>query len=349
MLPYEMMAGGSFTLVNKLKPFDLNLISQNPPDHIVVRNRTGWGKAAQSTGIIQFEWFRGMAQGTSQGLSQTTATGALTATVNTAAGVASDGISTYDTANPPSFAPLAATTVTAANPAVVSMVETGTIAVGDFVRMINVVGMEQISGMVFQVLAVTNDTSITLDLDASGFAAPGTAASVRKLIPSRFYPRYGIITGITQANPCVVSVTTDSDFTIGEEVSFRIPPSTSSPAFSTMSQLNNLKGVVTAVTPSTASTQSTVTVNIDTSGFTAFVLPTSAQAAAGSTGGIVSLIVPAGSGVIPNQNPPGMNILDAFDNRNTRVIHIGASLFAAANNLDIFDWVAYKYSQYNGQ
>jgi hypothetical protein len=116
-----------------------------------------------------------------------------------------------------------------------------------------------------------------------------------------------------------------------------------------MSQLNNLKGVVTAVTAATATTCSQITVNIDTSGFTAFALPTSAQAAVGVGQQPIPLIVPAGSGVVPNQNPPGTNLLDAFDNRNVYVIHLGGTMFANSSTSDVWQWQAYYYDEYNGQ
>lgn len=346
MLPYSMIAGGTFTSTVGLGS-EVICISQNPPDFFVIRNITEWGNATAKD--VEFWWERSMAQSTAKGLHEAVTTGVLNSFQLT-----SDGITTYDTANPPLFASLVTATavtrgaangvtvITVTNDGVVGPV----IAVGDVVRLNNVVGMQQISGFAFQVVAVTATTSITIDLDSSRFSADGTSATVTKVIPNRFYPKYSFVSFISQANPMVANVFRDSDFTLGEEVSFRIPRTEN--GITTMSQLNNLKGVVASVKLATATTCSQVTVNIDTSGFTAFTLPTSAQAAAAVTP-TVSMIVPAGSGVIPNQNPPGMNILDAFDNRNARVIHMGATMFANTTTGDVWSWQAYKYDEYNNQ
>jgi hypothetical protein len=340
-----MIASGTFTATVST-PVNISLQSQNPPDYIVMRNlgssiSTGWGEASDAQEIEWF-WQRSMSQDTAKGIRQTS-DASNPAMISSF--LSADGISTYDVIDPPSFTTLACTAVTrgaAGGVTVVTMANTGTIGVGDRVTMNNVAGMQQISGLDFQVVAVTANVSITLDLDSSDFAADGTTGSVNKYIPYDFYPRYSWITGITKANPCVVDVTIDSEFTVGEEVSFRVPSN-----ITTMSQLQNMKGVVTAVTAATATTCSKVTVNINTSGYTTFALPTSAQALAG-TSNIPAMLVPAGSGVVPNQNPPGTNLLDAFDNRSTRVIHCGASMFANGTTGDVWTWMAFKSDQYNG-
>jgi hypothetical protein len=56
-----------------------------------------------------------------------------------------------------------------------------------------------------------------------------------------------------------------------------------------------------------------------------------------------------GSATIPQQ-PPGTNLLDSFDNRNTRIIRFGADLFNVASfvsdNGDVWQWQAFKYDDY---
>lgn len=342
MLPYSMIAGGTFTSTISTQQ-DITLVSQNPPDYIVMRNlgsssSTGWGEASDAQEIEWF-WQRSMAQGTAKGIRQTSDA---TNPAMIASFLSSDGISTYDTTNPPTFAGLAATAITAANPPVVSMANTGTIAVGDRVRLTNVLGQQQVSGMVFYVTAVTANVSITLGMaDFSGFAAASTGATVIKLITGRMYPKMARIMTISQANPAVVTFMQPNDFTVGEEISFRVVNVPGTATYG-MTQINNLKGVVTAVTNS--ATVSSITTNIDSSGFTAFAYPTSANAALATQ---PAFVIPAGSGVIPSQNPPGMNIVDAFDNRNTRLIHCGASMFANGSTGDIWEWRAYKYDEYN--
>lgn len=349
MLPYGKIQSGTLTATAST-PQDIQISSMNPPTYFEMKNITQWGSAAAHD--IEFWWERSMAQNTANGTNQ-----AVTTNILSSFTLASDGISTYSTATPPTFT--SNTSGTALTRGSLNGVTVATITndgnaargpkvfPGDFVRITNALGMEQISGMVFQVVAITSTTSVTLDLDSSAFGAAGTTFTMTKVIPSRFYPRAARITAVTRANPCVISLIQDSTFTVGEEVSFRIPSNSGS--FTTMQQLNNLKGVVTAVTNATATTCSQITVNIDTSGFSAFSLPTSAQWAAGVGSQPVSLVVPAGSGVVPNQNPPGTNLLDAFDNRNIYVIHLGGTIFANSSTNDVWAWTAVYADEYNNQ
>lgn len=349
MLPYAKIQGGTLTATAST-PQDIQVSSMSPPDFFIMRNISQWG-ATTSAKDIEFWWERSMSQATARGIHQTSSsTPAMQSFTLT-----SDGISTYSTSQPPTFT--ANTTVTAVTRGsangvtVVTLTNDGThgpvISIGDFVRLTNIAGMQQISGMSFQVVNTTSTTSITIDLDSSGFAADGTTGVCQKYIQGRFYPRAQLITNISKANPCVVNLNRDTDFTVGEEVSFRIPANNGS--FTTMQQIANMKGVVTAIKASTTTACSQVTVNIDTSGFSTFSLPTSAQAAAGVGQQPVSMLVPAGSGVVPNQNPPGTNLLDAFDNRNIYVVHLGGTIFANSTTGDTWQWQAFKYDEYNNQ
>jgi hypothetical protein len=358
MLPYGKVQSGTL-VATASAPIDIQISSMNPPTYFEMRNISQWG-ATSAAKDIEFWWQKSMAQGTFNGIHQASG-GAGSQTLN-AFNLTSDGLSFYSTATPPSFTPntsgTAFTRGSANGVTVATITNDGNAArgpkvnVGDFVRLTNVVAMEQISGFVFQVVAITSTTSVTLDMDSSGFAADGTTFTMQKVIPSRYYPRVARVTAISQTNPLVANLVQDCDYTVGEEVSFRIPPNMTNATlgnFSTMTGLANLKGVVTAVKAATSTTCSQVTVNIDTSGFTAFTLPTSAQAVVGIGQQPVSLIVPAGSGVIPSQNPPGTNLLDAFDNRNIWVIHLGGTVFANSTTGDVWEWKAVYADEYNNQ
>lgn len=355
MLPYQMIAGGKFAISvsgGVTAAVNVECISQNPPDFVIARSITGWAEATDAQSI-EWWWERSMSQGTAKGLLQASAA-AGSAAVTTMA-ISSGGISCFDTSNPPSYAALATTAITGnAGTFVVSMADTGSIAVGDYVRLYNTTGELQIAGYSFQVTAVTANTSITLGYMASAvsagglatFAAAATAGSVLKYIPNRMYPRFARIAMITKAAQAVVYFTSKNNFTPGEIVSFRV-----SSDFG-MDEINNKAARVLNVTNS--ATVSSITIDLDTSGYTTFAFPTSAIAAAGVS---PAVCVPSSSGVVPDngsatvaQQPPGTNLLDAFDNRNTRIIQFGAGCFDVSSfggsDGDVWMWQAFKYDDY---
>ena len=358
MLPFQMIAGGTFQLSvtgGVASAVQVACQSQNPPDFIVARALTAWGRL-NSENAIEITWEKSMAQNTAKLIRQSSSA---TVPNMTTIDLTSGGVSTYDTANPPVFAPLAATTIAGSGGTfVVTMANTGSIAVGDWVRLTSVVGEAQISGYVFQVTAVTANTNITLGYMASSgmtFAANATSAQVEKLIPNRFYPRWAYIANITKATQAVVYFTGKNDFTPGEIVSFRVPDLPAGQT--TMTEINNRQARVLSVTNS--ATVSSITIDLDTSGFTTFAFATSAVISTASP----AVCVPSSSGVVPYngsatipQQPPGTNLLDAFDNRNTRIINFGATIFNytasgitfAPVDADVWLWQAYKYDQYNG-
>lgn len=110
---------------------------------------------------------------------------------------------------------------------------------------------------------------------------------------SDFIPNLQYITNITQSNPAVVTFLTDTNFTVAEWISFRVPPANG------MIQLNNQKAQIISLTPNTA------TIAVDTSHFYPFISVSDKQ--------IPCVAVPAGSGII--QGTTTVTLEDAFDNR----------------------------------
>jgi hypothetical protein len=342
MLPYQIIEGGSFTGDGSGMA---NIQISTKPDLFILTNRSDWGDdTAQAA--IESKWKKGMADDSALLLAQAITTGALSSDVLT-----SGGFTFIDTANPPSYAALASTNV-AGNTGtfVVTMAETGSIAVGDYVRLTSVVDEYQISGYVFQVTAVTNDVSITLGYMASAvsagglatFAAAGDSADVIKFIPNKMYPRWSYIAMITKASQAVVYFTAKNDYTPGEIVSFRVPSEFG------MDEINNKAVRVLSVTNS--ATVSSITIDLDTSGYTTFAFPTSAIAAAGVSPAVV---LPSSSGVVPDngsatnaQQPPGTNLRDAFDNRNQYYMHCGPGVIPSTALESTYDWVSIKFDKY---
>jgi len=336
MLPFQVIQGGSFTSAASAAYHDVVLSCQ--PDLFMLRNRSDWGDDTAVT-AIESEFHRGMAAGSAQTIDQANATGALSSNL-----VSSNGFTFIDQANPPVFAPLAATAISGiAGTFVVLMANTGSIVVGDWVRLYATTGELQIAGYSFQVTAVSANVSITLGYMASGgqtFVADATAAQVVKFIQTGFYPREMLIANISQAAQAVVHFTGQHDFTPGEIVSFRV-----SSAFG-MDEINNKAVRVLSVVNS--GTVSSITLDLDTSAYTAFAFPTSAVAAAGVS---PAVCVPSSSGVVPYngsasvaQQPPGTNLQDAFDNRSRYVMRCGTNVVTAVST--VYDWVAYKYDTF---
>lgn len=338
MLPYQIIEGGYFTSDATLQ-HDVVISAQ--PDFFWIRNRTAWGDDAAETSVESW-WRKGMASDAAQTTDQAVTTGILSSEA-----VTSGGFTFIDSANPPSYAALATTAITgSAGTFIVTMANTGSIAVGDYVRLYATTGELQIAGYTFQVTAVTANVSITLGYMASSgitFAADATAGQVTKFIPNRMYPRWNYIANISKASQAVVSFTAKNDFTPGEIVSFRV-----SSAFG-MDEINNKEVRVLSVTNS--STVSSITIDLNTSGYTTFAFPTSAIAAAGVSPAVV---VPSSSGVVPDngsatipQQPPGTNLRDAFDNRNRYVMHCGSNVITSSEA--VYDWMACKYDKFTAE
>lgn len=108
-----------------------------------------------------------------------------------------------------------------------------------------------------------------------------------------FIPNLQYITNITQSNPAVVTFLNNTNFTIAEWISFRIPPPNG------MIQLNNQKAQIISLTPDT------VTIDVDTTNFYPFIYVQDPQ--------VPCVAVPAGSGII--QGTTTVTLEDAFDNR----------------------------------
>ncbi len=371
MLPYQMIAGGRFTLnADTVVGVNVECRSQNPPDFIIARNIgafsvgggyvNGWGSVSNAT-ALEWWWERGMIQNSGKGIFQasnggTPVSAAMTATQLPRTTETVDAISVFDTVNPPTYAALTATVVDGTT-FVVSMASTAGINVGDIVRLYSVTAALQLSGIDFTVTAVTANVSITLGLIAkavtdSALAAMvnGSAAQVMKFIPSRFYPRYRWIAGITRAVQAKVYFTVNHDFTPGEFIGLRIPVAFGSGAWSNSDFIRKDYRILSIVN---TAAESSITLDLDTSGFaSAFSYPLSADYKTSP-----AVCVPSSSGVVPYlgsatvpQEPPGTNLLDAFDNRNTRYIRFGTDLFNqtgfVVDTSTVWCWQAFKYDDY---
>lgn len=222
------------------------------------------------------------------------------------------------------------TQVNQANPAVADTgTTTGLVAGVTVVRMINTTGMLQIAGMDFTVGTVVGSTSFQLKyLDSSGFAAAATGGSYRIIASDgRYAPRNRTITKITQASSAVITLSVTHGYVVGEKVRVIVPS-----AFG-MTEINGLLGTVTAI----STTNNTITVDIDSSGFTAFAFPTSATAAAGVT---FAQVVPVGEAATNSSSQPYGNLLDdATHNVAVTGVQIGTTVQTSGVT---YQWLARK-------
>lgn len=355
-----MIAGGKFSLsvaASVANTVNVQCISQNPPDLVIAKAITGYGRATNAS-AIEWWWERSMGNGAANGLLQSSAATGSCAVTSYQFAVGTKGISCFDTANPPTYSGLVSTTIDKTT-WVVSMASTGSIQVGDWVRIINPVGMLQAGGITAQVTAVSAGVSITLGYIATAvtaganFTANATASTIVKFIPMQYYPKEVQVIHVTKATQGKVYFARPNTFTVGQLVDFNIPSTYGMTQLTFLTKNSSGPARVLAVTNS--ATESSIVLDLDTTGFTAFAYPTSA----GSVGkASPPFCFPAGSGIVPISaantspvQPPGTNLLDAFDNRNTRIISFNSGLFSiasfASTDADVWQWAAYKYDDYS--
>jgi hypothetical protein len=338
MLPYSFV--GKWDYTNPATPVAVNIPMTDKPDWVFVKDITNWGDATAVTGI-ESEWFSSMAQGAFLGKNQTVTTNALALAAGT-----SGGFTFVDQTNPPTFARVAMTAINGAT-FVVSTANTAGINVGDLIRLINVTGALELSGILFQVTAVSAGVSLTLGYAATAETARGvsfgngTTGFLQKVYPGFMYPSSRQVLFISQATQAKVYFARPNNFTPGELVDFNIPTPYG------MTQLSFLTGNATSVTggpkagparvlvSTNTASESSITIDYDTTGFTTFTYPTSAAFANGDS---PATCFPAGSGVVPlngsatiPQSPPGTNLVDAFDNRAQYVMNLGLSVVGPAS------------------
>lgn len=217
------------------------------------------------------------------------------------------------------------TAVSAASPAVVSLTSTSGLTNGDVIRIYGTTGMLQIAGMDFTIGSIVTNTSLELSyLAAAGFAAPATDGTLQRVpFNPRFYPRHRFITGITAASSAVITLSVTHGYTAGQAVRIKVPSGWGMP------EIDGLLGNITAID----TTNNTITVDIDSSGFTAFAFPTSATAAAGVD---MPLVVPVGETANATY---ANNLDDATVNQAFTGVIIGSSVQTTGK---LYQWVARK-------
>lgn len=281
-MEYDKMAQGSVISLGAtgVTPVILPFI----PTRISISNPT---RATAVAGVVKAWWDIEMGSGA--------------AMLTTVVAGPADGTSYITSATGTGFTPFVAnlsqqygpsvaiTTITqAATPLVTTTTPHGLVS-GDVVIFNNLIttattGMQQLTNIPF-VVTVTGANTFTFAFNNTGgmfvaynIAVPGTTQAFMKkiLYPFLYYPGSSAIAAIALGATTVVTTTDQHNFTVGQEVAFRIPS-----VWGT-AELNSLPNVGLPGSPrygfvTIVNSPTQVTVNINSTGFTAFTAPTVAQ------------------------------------------------------------------------
>lgn len=305
-----LVAYGSYTSDGNARTIEI------PPgiDHFVLRNRTDWGDATAVTNV-QSEYFRGQADASAQGLTQ-----AVTTNILSSNNVTTNGFTLIDTSADTLLGPaLSLTAITNADPPVASIADTSSLADGDIVRIYNSATAKQIAGYDFSIDNIVTNTSFELIYMTAPGSVGGATSAKRLAFDLNWYPRRRFITGVTTGTTTEVQLSVTHDYVVGAKVKFHVSSDYG------MTQLDGLEGEVTAVNTTT----NTITVDINSSAFTAFSFPSSATAAAGVT---PAHVVPVGE--------VSTILTDASQNVAFRGIRIGSNVCGPTSA--VMDWWAFK-------
>lgn len=338
-MAFTIIDGGSFTSTGA--GVKINLPASC--DYFTTTNLTQWPLHPNPAVVIKGEWF-----GSSFGSGASAANDGLRWKKDTSSpypivvdkfstSTASNGF-TYVTTVPnvEAQAANAITAITAASPAVVS--QTNSYSDGDIIQFYGTTGMLQISGMNFQISSSSGAGYTLLGLNSSGFAAPATAGYTRRISKAAAVePQFLYVTKITQATQAVVTCSIDPSawYVVGMKVRFSVPYSFG------MTEMQGLTGTITAV----SSANYTITVDIDSSAFTAFAFPASSSS---PTAQLFATVAPAGAST---QYNPVTQVQTGYDfqyqpfrtGQFTPYMYLagGAQSPAGAAN-DVINWMAYK-------
>ena len=232
----------------------------------------------------------------------------------------------YDSSEATPGAPVAITAISGATPPLVSTGSTAGLGVGSVVEIINTTGAQQFGGMSFSISNITANTSFALTF------APTIAAGTNgfyRIIPFDpiFYPRNRFITEIAVGATTDITMSVQTTYTVGQLVRVIGPA-----AYGAISQsINGLTGTILAINAGT----NTATLNINSTGFGAFVFPLTAAVPFTQ-----AQLAPVGSGA-PDAGETSNSLLDATQNKATRGIVLAPGANGPAGvDADIVYWSA---------
>lgn len=320
--PINAILTGTYTTAATPVPINLSIPSEYTK--ITVYNITDMGSTAANTNIMQAYATSSMAVGSGIYVPKTNGAATLGTPVTLAAN-ANGFTFVADSASTALGAALAVTSATNATPIAVTLASTAGLNNGDVVRYYDAAGQLNVAGYDFTIDTVVTNTSFNLSYSVAPGGA-GTGGFVRRVpFDPRFYPVNRLITSISQAASAVIVLSVTHKFTVGQEVRIIVP------AAYGMIEMNNQLATITAINTTTNS----ITVNVDSTNFTAFAFPSSATAALGVN---FAQVVPVGEAAINSSSQAFGNLLDdATRNTSFNGVIIGTAVQTGSK---LYQWVA---------
>lgn len=255
--------------------------------------------------------------------------------------VTANGISQYNGQSSVSLGPVVTGgALSKANPAQLTSTAHG-LQTGDMILIHGpftaATAMNQLGGLAFTVTVTgANTVTIPINTNTANFTATTVTTWQKILVPGLFYPSRHTITGITAANPMVITTATNHLLTVGQQIRLNVP------AVMGMTQANNIQSVITAVTATTITLG-----NVDSSAFTAFAWPAVTAIPFNQ-----ARLIPIGSAPSAVATPPFYNV-DVLDDATTNIAFqgftIGTGLLQTATGSvigivasDIISWTAWR-------
>lgn len=311
-LDYQLIASGTLTSTGAPVNLELDMV----PDYFVLRNFTNQNSTANPGVVKKAEWFSTMANASAFLVKNTNG-----AATDESSVITTNGFTPYVGGELVLAASQTGTAISQANPAVVTVNSHG-LSTGDIVLLTNSTGMLQVSGQFYVVTAI-NANTFSIPVNSSGFAAAATAVTIRKVLsPLPFVPTRIFVTGITAASQAVITTSVNHGYSANDIIRVNVPTGWG------MTQMAELQGEIVSVT------SNTITVDINSSAFTAFAFPTSAAYAAGLS---VPQVVPVGE--------DGQALTDATVNSSFQGLTLGSGVVGAAS--DVLHYAAFRSSVVN--
>lgn len=243
-----------------------------------------------------------MTSGTALIKQQGTVSGILAPVSNGIAAI--NGISLFDSS---SYQQGATFTISSFVPGTTTVFTTSTnhgFKVGDTVRIVNMTTAPEMGGLVMTVTATNGtNTFTTLFNSSNSLTSVGQVYKVGNFAVQNkalYYPQNRAIASITLANPMVVTTLYQQNYHVGDKVRFQIPTVFGMQQLNSTSNGLPVEYTITAVN-NAVGTQ-TVTLNVDSSAFTAFAWP-----AAASFPFSLPLMIPQGEGNTNNLGAFGVS------------------------------------------